>query len=85
MDQGVSAIVSLAISTHLKAAAPIAQKGKVIAFSSVSSAVGLSGIGDFIFRTSLATNISIPSGLNAIGEKLGYKKWQRSIQCLFYK
>ncbi|MYB65662.1 ABC transporter substrate-binding protein, partial [Candidatus Poribacteria bacterium] len=74
VDQGVSAIVGLAISTHLKAAAPIAQKGSVIAFSSVSSAAGLSGIGDFIFRTSLATNISIPSGLKAIGEKLGYKK-----------
>ncbi len=74
VDQGVSAIVGLAISTHLKAAAPIAQEGKVIAFSSVSSAAGLSGIGDFIFRTSLATNISIPSGLMATQEKLGYKK-----------
>ncbi len=74
VDQGVSAIVGLAISTHLKAAAPIAQQGEVIAFSSVSSAAGLSGIGDFIFRTSLATNISIPSGLMATQEKLGYKK-----------
>ena len=74
VDQGVPAIVGLAISTHLKAAAPIAQENKVIAFSSVSSAAGLSGIGDFIFRTSLATNISIPSGLKAIGDKLGYKK-----------
>ena len=74
VDQGVSAIVGLAISTHLKAAAPIAQEGSVIAFSSVSSAAGLSGIGDFIFRTSLATNISIPSGLMATHEKLGYKK-----------
>ena len=74
VDQGVPAIVGLAISTHLKAAAPIAQEGKVIAFSSVSSAAGLSGIGDFIFRTSLATNISIPSGLMATQEKLGYKK-----------
>jgi len=74
VDQGVPAIVGLAISTHLKAAAPIAQEGSVIAFSSVSSAAGLSGIGDFIFRTSLATNISIPSGLMATQEKLGYKK-----------
>ena len=74
VDQSVSAIVGLAISTHLKAAAPIAQENSVIAFSSVSSAAGLSGIGDFIFRTSLATNISIPSGLMATQEKLGYKK-----------
>ena len=74
VDQGVPAIVGLAISTHLKVAAPIAQENSVIAFSSVSSAAGLSGIGDFIFRTSLATNISIPSGLMATQERLGYKK-----------
>ena len=74
VDQGVSAIVGLAISTHLKAVAPIAQENSVIAFSSVSSAAGLSGIGNFIFRTSLATNISIPSGLMATQEKLGYKR-----------
>ena len=74
VGQGVSAIVGLAISTHLKEAAPIAQENKVIAFSSVSSAAGLSGIGDFIFRTSLAVNISVPSGVMETQEKLGYKK-----------
>lgn len=74
VDQGVPAIVGLAISTHLKEAAPIAQENKVIAFSSVSSAAGLSGIGGFIFRTSLAVDISIPSGVMATQEKLGYKK-----------
>ena len=74
VDQGVPAIVGLAISTHLREAAPIADENKVIAFSSVSSAAGLSGMGDFIFRTSLATNISIPRGLMAIEDKLGYKK-----------
>ena len=74
VDQDVSAIVGLAISTHLKEAAPIAQQNRIIAFSSVSSAAGLSAIGDFIFRTSLATNISIPSGLTATQQNLGYKK-----------
>ena len=74
VDQEVSAIVGLAISTHLKAVAPIAQEHNVIAFSSVSSAAGLSEIGDFIFRTSLATNISIPSGLMATQKKLGYRR-----------
>ncbi len=72
--QKVPAIVGLAISTHLKEAAPIAQKNKVIAFSSVSSAAGLGKIGGFVFRSSLATNISIPSGLKAIQEKHGYEK-----------
>lgn len=74
VDQGVPAIVGLAISTHLKEAAPIAQENKVIAFSSVSSAAGLSAIGGFVFRTGLAVNISVPSGVMATQEKLGYKK-----------
>lgn len=74
VDQEVSAIVGLAISAHLKAAAPIAQERNIIAFSSVSSASGLSRIGDYIFRTSLATNISIPNGLMATQKKLGYRR-----------
>ena len=74
VNQKVPAIVGLAISTHLKEAAPIAQENKVIAFSSVSSAAGLGGIGDFVFRTSLVTNISIPGGVMATQEKLGYAK-----------
>ena len=74
VDQGVPAIVGLAISTHLKEAAPIAQENRVIAFSSVSSAAGLSGIGNFIFRTSLATNISIPSGVMVTQQKIDYQK-----------
>ena len=74
VDQGVPAIVGLAISTHLKEAAPIAQENQVIAFSSVSSAAGLSGIGNFIFRASLATNISIPSGVTATKEIISYQE-----------
>ena len=74
VSQNVPAIVGLAISTHLKEAAPIANENKVIAFSSVSSAEGLSAIGGFVFRSSLATNISIPSGVMATKEKLGYER-----------
>ena len=74
VDQRVPAIVGLAISTHLKEAAPIAEENRVIAFSSVSSAAGLGRIGDFVFRSSLATNISLPSGVMATKEKLGYEK-----------
>ncbi len=74
VNQKVPAIVGLAISTHLKEAAPIAQENKVIAFSSVSSAAGLGRIGDYVFRTSLATNISIPSGVVATQRRLGYER-----------
>ena len=74
VDQGVPAIVGIGISTHLKEAFPIAQENGVVAFSSISSAAGLSSIGDFVFRTGLATNIQTPSGVMATHEKLGYKK-----------
>ena len=74
VDQKVPAIVGLAISAHLKEAAPIAQENKVIAFSSVSSAAGLGATWNFVFRTSLATNISLPSGVKATQEMLGYEQ-----------
>ena len=73
VSQGVPAIVGIGISTHLIEAVPIAQDNGVVAFSSLSSAAGLSGIGDFIFRAPLAVDISIPSGIVATQEKLGYQ------------
>lgn len=74
VNEQVPAIVGLAISTHLKQAAPIAQENEVIAFSSVSSAAGIGEIGDFVFRSSLVTTISLPDGVMATKEKLGYEK-----------
>ena len=73
VSQGVPAIVGLGISTHFIEAAPIAQANGVVAFSSLSSAAGLSGIGDFVFRAPLAVDIYIPSGITATREKLGYE------------
>ena len=74
VDQGVPAIVGIAISTLGKQAFPVAQENQVVAFSSVSSAAGLSGIGDYIFRAGLATNILNPSGVKVSHAKLGYSK-----------
>ena len=74
VDQGVPAIVGIGISTHLKEAFPIAQDSGVVAFSPISSAAGLSSLGDYIFRTGLATNIVIPTGITVTQEKLKYKK-----------
>lgn len=73
-QDGVSAITGLAISDQAIHAFPIAQQNGVVAFSSVSSAPGLSGIGDFIFRAGLTTDILIPSGVRITQEKLGYTK-----------
>ena len=74
VDRDVSAITGVAISTQLKEAFPIAQENGVVAFSSVSSAAGLSGIGDYIFRAGIATDILNPGGVKATHAKLGYKK-----------
>ena len=74
VDQGVPAIVGIAISDYLEDAFPVAQENGVVAFSSVSTAAGLSSIGDFVFRTGLATNIMTPNGVMATHAKLGYEK-----------
>ena len=74
VDQGVPVILGIAISDYLEDAFPIAQENGIVAFSSVSSAAGLSSIGDYVFRTGLATNIMIPSGVMITHEELGYEK-----------
>ena len=74
VDQGVPAIVGVGISTQLKEAFPIAQENGVVAFSPISSAAGLSALGDYIFRAGLAVDILTPIGLMTTQEKLGYTK-----------
>ena len=74
VDQGVSVIVGIAISDYLEDAFPIAQENGVVAFSSVSSAAGLSSIGDYVFRTGLAVDIANPNGVMITHAKLGYEK-----------
>ena len=74
VDQGVPAIVGIGISTHLEQAFPIAQENGVVAFSPISSAAGLSAIGDYVFRSGLAVDVLTPVGLMTTQEKLGYTK-----------
>ena len=70
----VPAIVGLVFSSQAKEAFPIAQENRIVAFSPVSTAAGLSGIGDYIFRAALATNVLNPNGVKATLAKLGYRK-----------
>ena len=74
VDRNVPAIVGIAISDYLEDAFPIAQENGTVAFSSVSSAAGLSSIGDYVFRTGLATNNMIPNGVALTKATLGYSK-----------
>ena len=71
-QDGVSVITGLAISGQAIHSFPIAQENGVVCFSSVSSASGLSAIGDFIFRAGLTIDILNPSGVRITQEKLGY-------------
>jgi len=70
----VPAIVGIGISTHLEQAFPIAQDAGVVAFSPISSAEGLSSLGDYIFRTGLAVDILTPVGMEITQAELGYTK-----------
>ena len=75
IDQGgLSAILGPATSSQAQAAFPIAQENQVVTISPTSAARGLSGIGDFIFRTSLTTDVLIPNGVRITQEKLGYQR-----------
>ena len=74
VDKGVPAIVGIGISTHLEQAFPIAQENGVVAFSPISSASGLSALGDFIFRTGLTVGILNSNGTMVTHGKLDYQK-----------
>ena len=74
VDEGVSAIVGVGISTQLKQAFPIAQEAGIVAFSPISSAAGLSGeVGDYVFRAGIATNILVPGGVEKTLAALNYE------------
>ena len=73
-QDGVSVILGPANSSQVRETFPIAQQNRVVAISSLSSASGLSAIGDFNFRISLTTDVLVPSGIRITQEKLGYQK-----------
>ena len=66
-----SELVSQRISNRLF---PIAQENEVVAFSPISSASGLSALGDFIFRTGLTVDVLNSNGTMVTHGKLDYKK-----------
>ena len=75
IDQdGVPVILGPANSSQVQEAFPIAQQNEVVAISSLSSASGLSALGDFNFRISLTTDMLVPSGIRITQEKLRYTK-----------
>ncbi len=73
-QDGVSIITGITFSSQLKELAPIVEKNRVVCFSSVSSAAGLSALSDFIFRTGLTTDVLNPNGVRITQGKLGYQQ-----------
>ena len=73
-EDDVSVILGPATSAMTKEAFPIAEKNSVVAISPTSAARGLSAIGDYVFRVSLATDVLIPNGINATHARLGYER-----------
>ena len=70
----VPAILGVWTSHVAKSVFPIAQENRIVAFSPVVVAAGLTEIGDFIFRASHSTDILIPGGVKVTLEKLGYQR-----------
>ena len=73
-QDGVSIILGPANSSQVRETFPIAQQNQVVAISSLSSASGLSAVGDFNFRMSLTTDVLVPTGIRITQEKLRYTK-----------
>lgn len=74
IEAGVPAIVGITLSAHVAKAFPIAQENQVVAFSPLSSAAGLSSIGDYIFRAALAVDKMNPAGVKITHAQLGYER-----------
>lgn len=72
----VSAIIGPWSSSSTKRTAPLANENKVVAISPTSSASpsGITAPGDFIFRTSLNVDKTVPEGIRKTKSALGYSK-----------
>lgn len=74
IEAGVPAIVGITLSAHVAKAFPIAEENQVVAFSPLSSAAGLSSIGNYIFRAALAVDKMNPAGVKITHAQLGYER-----------
>jgi len=73
-EDGVNVILGPGISTVGAEVFPVAQQNEVLAFSSTSTAVGLSAIGDHIFRSGLNVGTLVPGAVRDLQEKLRFSR-----------
>ena len=73
-EDEVPVILGVWTSQVARSVFPIAQENRVVAFSPVVIASGLTELGDFIFRASHPTAALIPGGVALTQPKLGYQR-----------
>jgi branched-chain amino acid transport system substrate-binding protein len=73
-DDKVSALFGPTLSSVAFAADPVAQKAGVSVIGTSTTAVGITAMGDYIFRDSLPQAAVIPGTINAVKAKFGNKK-----------
>ena len=71
---GVTAVLGMALSSQVRLAFPVAESNQVVSISPISAAAGLSGLGEYTFRTALAVNIKNTAGVKATHAQLGYER-----------
>ena len=70
----MSVILGPSTSAMTRAAFPVAEQNQVAAISPTSAARGISALGDYVFRVSLATDVLVPNGINVTREKLNLQR-----------
>ena len=73
-EDSVSVILGPSTSAMTRAAFPVAEQNQVAAISPTSAARGISALGDYVFRVSLATDVLVPNGINVTREKLDLQR-----------
>ncbi len=73
-NAGVAAVVGIPFSSQVRQAFPVAEANQIAAISPVSAAAGLSGLGDYTFRTALAVDIKNTAGVKVTHAQLGYER-----------
>ncbi len=69
----VVAVMGPMLSGEMFAAGPIANKSKVVAFGTSTTAEGITDIGDYIFRNAVPESMAVTVAINEAHKKLGFK------------
>ena len=69
----VVAVMGPMLSGEMFAAGPIANKSKVVAFGTSTTAEGITDIGEYIFRNAVPESMAVTTAINEAHKKFGFK------------